>query len=81
MMHWDGNGTGPAGWVVMLVMMVAFWSLVILAGVMIFRNGRGRVGGTPGRGAVEILEERFARGEIDREEYETRRAVLRDSAR
>ena len=31
--------------------------------------------------AERILHERFARGEIDRDEYETRRAVLRESAR
>jgi len=30
--------------------------------------------------AMEILEERYARGEIDRRELETRRAVLRDAA-
>lgn len=28
-----------------------------------------------------ILDERFARGEVDREEYEARKAVLRESAR
>ena len=83
-----GNGMGAGGWVVMVVMMVTFWSLVVLAGVMIFRSssssssssGRGS-DGTRGRGALEILAERFARGEIDSDEYETRRQVLRDSAR
>ena len=37
--------------------------------------------GTPDRGALEILDERFARGEIDREDYEARKTALKASAR
>ncbi|WP_366654205.1 SHOCT domain-containing protein [Fodinicurvata sp. EGI_FJ10296] len=32
----------------------------------------------PGRAPIDILKERFARGEIDREEFEERRRVLGD---
>ena len=89
MMDWYGNGMGTGDWVVMIAVMTFFWGLVILAGVMIFRGGgRGRGAGVPDgpgtkdRGALEILDERFARGEVDREEYEARRAaVLRGNAR
>ena len=35
-----------------------------------------RGGSTPIRSAREILDERFAKGEIQREEYEERRQVL-----
>lgn len=81
MMDWYGNGMGAGGWLVMVAAMAFFWGLVILAGIMIFR-GSGRGGGaTRDRGALEILDERFARGEVDREEYEARKAVLRESAR
>ncbi len=86
MMDWYGHGMGTGGWVVMIAVMIFFWGLVVLAGVMIFRSGgprsRGAAdgGGTNERGALEILDERFARGEVDREEYEARRAVLRGSA-
>lgn len=80
MMGWYGNGMGAGGWVFMIVTMVIFWGLVILAGVMIFR-GTGTGNRSQSRGAVEILDERFARGDIDREEYEARRTVLRESAR
>ncbi len=82
MMNWYGNGMGTGGWVVMIAAMTGFWALVILAGVMIFRGSSGRnLGGTRERGADEILDERFARGEVEREEYEARKAVLRGSPR
>ena len=82
MMGWYGNGWGMGGWVVMIGGMTIFWGLVIFAGVRIFR-GSGRPGGSGAqdRGASELLKERYARGEIDRQEYETRMAVLRDHAR
>ena len=83
MTDWYGNGMGTGGWLAMAAMMTIFWGLVILAGVMIFRgDGRSRLGGgTQDRGALEILGERFARGEVDREEYEARKVALRRSAR
>ncbi len=83
MMDWYGNGMGTGGWVFMIAAMTIFWGLVILAGVMIFRgNGERRGGlGTQDRGAQEILDDRFARGEIDREDYEARKSALKSTAR
>lgn len=55
-----------------------FWILLIVLVVWAFRvmtsntNQTGRRSGT----ALEILEERYARGEIDREEYEEKRRDL-----
>ena len=83
MMDWYGNGTGAGGWVFMIAGMTIFWGLVILAGVMIFGSNSGRRGGL-GRqdhGAREILDDRFVRGEIDREDYEGRKSALKVSAR
>lgn len=80
MMNWYHDGTGWAGWLVMTVAMVAFWALVILAVVALFR------GVTSGRESSQqdpmaILDQRFARGEIDEDEYRARSAVLRSSVR
>jgi putative membrane protein len=81
MMWWD-DGMGGGGWVVMTLIMVAFWALVILAVVALFR-GIGRDGQSPAppaaRDPQQILDERFARGEISADEYHARQQVLRDS--
>jgi putative membrane protein len=71
-------------WLVMSVMMVGFWGLVIAGIVVLVRYlTSGRQGGGPAadggqRGAEELLAERFARGEIDEDEYTRRRQLLRE---
>lgn len=51
--------------------------LMILGGFLLFRlTGRGRRPYAGGHGAMVTLSDRFARGEISREEFEYRRAVL-----
>lgn len=82
MMGWYGDGLGWGGWVVMSLSMIAFWALVVLAVVAIFRGGREDRSGAPTRrDPLEILDERFARGEIDETEYRARADVLRSSVR
>jgi len=60
--------------------MLVFWGGLIVLAVWAVRSfspaGREHMAGPPG-GVLHILEERFARGEIDREEYESRKTVLR----
>lgn len=76
-MDWGAMGGG--GWVLMTVLMLAFWALVVGGVVALFRSGRStdsRSGTTPERSAESVLDERFARGEIDEQEYHARRAVL-----
>lgn len=83
MMGWYGGGAwGWGSWVVMTLMMVAFWGLVIWGLVAIFRGGRDdeRTAAGGGRDPLEILDERFARGDIDTEEYRARQEVLRTAA-
>jgi putative membrane protein len=53
----------------------AFWILLILLIVLLFRGMR-TAARAPGGEAVRVLEERYARGEITREEFLERRAVL-----
>lgn len=83
MMGWYDNGMGTGGWVFMIAAMSICWGLVILAGVLIFRGSSGRRAelGRQDRGALEILDRRFARGDIDREDYEARKTALKASAR
>jgi putative membrane protein len=70
-MMWWGSGWG---W----IWMVVWWAVVL--GVIIWAVVRfsGGTGGGERRGptAREILDERFARGEIDEEEYRRRRDAL-----
>ena len=82
MMWWwnGGNGGWPWwGWLG-IVFMVVFWALVIWGAVMLgralLRSERWTAPSRP-PGAEEMLAERFARGEIDAEEYQRRLDVLR----
>jgi putative membrane protein len=55
---------------------IAFWALLIVVIVALLRSRPGSPSGH-GPAAIRILEERYARGEIPREEFLERRAVLR----
>jgi putative membrane protein len=60
--------------------MAVFWVVVIVAAILLLRrevpNIRWPSGPSP---ALRLLEERYARGEISREEFLERRAVLLSS--
>lgn len=76
MMGWaDGYGWMGFGW----VFMVLFWVLIILGVVALLRwlgMGGDASCGAPRKTPLEILQERYARGEIEREEYEQKRRDL-----
>ncbi len=55
---------------------VVFWGAAIAFGVWAVRRSAGR----PRSSALRILEERFAKGEIDAEEFERQRALLEPDA-
>ena len=74
---WWGFGHMMYGGVGMLV----FWGVIVLLIVLVARAlggfGSAREPSGPSRQtALEILQERYARGEIDQQEYEERRKTL-----
>ena len=74
-MMWWPNGWSWGGWLVMTLTMVGFWGFVAWLFVTLIRQPQSRHEQQPN--PDEILAERFARGEIDEEEFTKRKAVLR----
>ena len=70
---WNGSGWG-AFW--MILSMVAFWGLLVAVVVMLVRPGDRGEKTSPKPDAIELLRRRFAEGQISREEFEERLAVL-----
>lgn len=79
MMGWYHDGAGWGGWLVMAVAMIAFWAMVVFAVVVLFRGTTSGRQSTPRQDPQDILDQRFARGEIDEDEYHARSAALRAS--
>jgi putative membrane protein len=79
MMDWDG-GWGVVGWLGMGLMMVTIWVVPIALVVwLVVRGSRAdRVTDTksPISHPDEVLAERFARGEIDEDEFNRRHELL-----
>ena len=65
--HWFGFGGG---------FMWLFWILIILAIVLLIRGVSGGQSTENRETPLEILKKRYARGEIDEEEYKNRRKEL-----
>jgi putative membrane protein len=72
--HMDNWGAG--WWILMMVLMAAFWALVILGVVWLVRSVGWDHRHHPGASAIEVLDRRLAHGEISPDEYRERRAVL-----
>lgn len=76
-------GGGWHGWFLGPIMMIVFIAIAAAVVVLVVRwlGGAGHgsaLHSPPGRTPLDILKERFARGEIDKEEFEERRRVLGD---
>lgn len=73
---------GWGGWFMGPVMMLLVFGLLILGVVLVLRalgiGDTSRNNGNSQDRALEILKERFARGEIDEEEFQNRKKHLRD---
>ncbi|HEX6485891.1 MAG TPA: SHOCT domain-containing protein [Nocardioidaceae bacterium] len=84
---WDRmhDGVGWGGWLLVLLLLLVLAALVIGAVVWLVTRSAGAghaggaaAGGSPGASTAEqVLDERYARGEIEEEEYLRRRSVLR----
>ncbi len=86
-MYWNHGGMTGWGWFAMSLSIILFWAVLIAVVVLLFRS-LNRVRresqtpggwGTPGGWSTpeQVLAERFARGEIDEDEYRRRLTVLR----
>ena len=74
---WEGGWWGLG----MMLTSLLFLALIVVGIVFIVRSFSE--GGRPehqpeGNRALDILDERFARGEVDQKEYEERRRILTD---
>lgn len=72
-----GFGWGFVG--IGFIFMVAFWAMVIWGIVSLIRWFAAMAGSNPthqGASALEILKQRYARGEINKEEFEQKKKDL-----
>jgi putative membrane protein len=80
-MMFRNDGWGAGGWLLMSLLMLAFWAAVIVGVIWLVRTTSGSTSVSPPspdtqQTARGILDERFARGEITEEEYTRRRELL-----
>ena len=69
-------------------MMIFFWAIIIIGAILIIRyftaghgsitSGQGGRQIAVGQDPLEVLRDRYAKGEIDIEEFEERKRVLED---
>ncbi len=67
MFGWGFNGT---------IMMILFWALIILLIVWMVRGFNQEKSRDQERTALDILKDRYAKGEVDKEEFETKKKDL-----
>ena len=73
-MSWMGSVWGVG----MMLIMLVFWGAVIAGVVLGIRWLVRQSGESRSDSALEILRQRYARGEINREEFEARRHDLQE---
>ena len=68
------------GWAGMGLGMLLFWGVLIGAMVLLFRSssGSGGSGRSSEKSALDLPKERYARGEIEREEFLQKKRDLED---
>jgi len=97
MMYWYDHDVSGWGWFAMSVGMLLFWAVLITGAVLLVRaltrsehHSRSPLRppaepptthGPAGPSPEQVLADRFARGEIDEQEFRARLAALRDADR
>lgn len=76
--NWDWDdmmGFGFGGGILGGLMMIFFWVIVIMAGLAFLRWLARDMSGNTGssKTALDILKEKYAKGEITKEEFETKK--------
>jgi putative membrane protein len=75
--HWEMHPIWWWGWGLgMMAMMLLFWTIVIIGLVIGIRRLLGKGREERSDSALQILRERYARGEINKEEFEGRKKDL-----
>jgi putative membrane protein len=73
-MAWLGGGWSGGPWIGIVWFLL--WAALVIGAVYLFRRRPSHR--DPGESAAEALAERYARGDIDEDEYRKRLRVLRE---
>lgn len=78
MMNWGGFGMGLGFGIIGIILMILWWVLIIIAIVLLIKwlLRRLKEGEGKNSSALNILKERYARGEIEKQEYEEKKKEL-----
>lgn len=73
---WMHGGWGWGWMTLMMIVMVLFWAAVIFGIVWLVRSATDRRPEPRTESPLDVLDRRFAEGEISEEDYRARRQVL-----